>query len=180
MVLRHLVVEAERRRRIEALASASTRCTAGPAGCSARVTPPLDAVAALDVGEQSSRPSDRASRAGRCRGELQQVHLPDAAGDVVAEDAGGRCRASARSRCSVLDAGDALLFVVEEEERLVLHDRAALRDALLIVAQLVLRRLARLRIRRQVAVAEPGVRVQRVVPQVLVGRAGPADSCRTW
>jgi hypothetical protein len=66
-----------------------------------------------------------------------------------------------------------LLFVVEEEERLVLQDRAALRNALLIVAQLVFRGLARRRVGWKIAVAEPRVGVERVAPQVLIGRAGP-------
>src|SRR5205823_554509 len=56
-----------------------------------------------------------------------------------------------------------LFFVVEEEEGLVLEDRTALRDALLVVAQLRLRRLAGCRIGRQIAVVEPRVRVQRDV-----------------
>src|SRR5262249_7811025 len=105
-------------------------------------------------------------------GKLQQVHLLHAGGRVVTEHAvGGVGRESDALQRRL--ARPALFFVVEEEERLVPDNWTTLRDPLLVVAQLRLRRLAGRRIGRQIAIVEPRVRVQRIVPQVFVGGAVP-------
>ncbi len=106
MVLRDVVVQSKRRRRIEVVRRRLERCTAGPAGLLsaarfdevfARMSPKTLAIVGFQRRELAVR-----------RRELQEVHT-----------ARLRHPVSAPSACSVVSAGRRSLFVVEEEEGLV-------------------------------------------------------------
>ena len=122
---------------------------------------------ALHVGEELRQ--HRIERRGLAvlRRQLQQIHRRRAVGVGA-----GRRRRRQDDAVARDVARTAAVFVVEEEERLVVaveeagnHDRAAQVEARLVLPQRALRRLAGLRIGRQVAVVEEGVRVEGVVPQ---------------